>query len=244
MQISSIQAFQCSLISALLAVCVLGLIGEAAAQSESIKSDGSAVVRTPARIDPKHPLKIGAEYYSAKSVSRGEQGTCYLGLLVDVDGVIRAVQLVQSIGFPRLDAACIQSVVGARMFPATLNGKPVTSWSTFAIDWVLEASAHHSRPKLLEFAVPRLPDNYELQVGPNFYPVSSRQNKEEGTCLVGVAVDETGEVRDTKVLKSTGFPALDRACTDALTLARFTPAKHEGLAIASQTLVALLWKLN
>jgi TonB family protein len=235
MQISSKQALRCSLIGALLAASVMGPIGEAAAQSES---------RTPARIDPKHPLKIGAEYYSAKSVSRGEQGTCYLGLLVDVDGVIRAVQLVQSIGFPRLDAACIQSVVGARMFPATLNGKPVTSWSTFAIDWVLDASAHHSRPKLLEFAVPRLPDNYELQVGPNFYPVSSRQNKEEGTCLVGVAVDETGEVRDTKVLKSTGFPALDRACTDALTLARFTPAKHEGLAIASQTLVALLWKLN
>jgi periplasmic protein TonB len=244
MRISSKQSLGRSLILGLLAISVLGLIDEATAQSESTKSDGSAVVRTPARVDPKHPLKIGAEYYSAKSVSRGEQGTCFLGLLVDVDGVIRAVQLVQSIGFPRLDAACIQSVVGACMFPATLNGKPVTSWTTFAIDWVLDGSAHHSRPKLLEFAVPRLPDNYELQVGPKFYPVSSRQNKEEGTCLAGVAVDETGEVRDTKVLKSTGFTALHGGCTDALTLARFTPARHEGLAVASQTLVALLWKLH
>jgi hypothetical protein len=46
------------------------------------------------------------------------------------------------------------------------------------------------------------------------------------------------------VLKSTGFSALDRACTDALTLAHFTPARHDDVAIASQTLVALLWKLN
>jgi hypothetical protein len=54
MQVSSKQALRCSLIRALPAVSVLGLIGEAAAQSASTKSDGSAVFAHRRALIPRH----------------------------------------------------------------------------------------------------------------------------------------------------------------------------------------------
>ena len=49
---------------------------------------------TPPRIDPKHPLTFHYQYYPPQSITSGEEGTCFVALLVDIDGQINAVQLL------------------------------------------------------------------------------------------------------------------------------------------------------
>jgi hypothetical protein len=56
--------------------------------------EGSAVVRTPIKLDPKHSPRIGTAYYPPQSLKNLEQGTCHVAVLVDADGSVSAMQLL------------------------------------------------------------------------------------------------------------------------------------------------------
>ncbi len=92
---------------------------------------------TPPRMDPKHPLKIGEEWYPDASKRANEEGRCIVQMTVAADGRIAAETLQQSSGFPRLDEACLKAVHGQRMLPATEDGKPVEKTVSIPIVWKL-----------------------------------------------------------------------------------------------------------
>jgi periplasmic protein TonB len=92
---------------------------------------------TPVAIDPKHPLKIGADYYPDAAVRANEQGKCMVQITVDIDGHISQASIQSSTGYRRLDDACLNAVRGARMLPATKDGKPVEKVATMPIVWTL-----------------------------------------------------------------------------------------------------------
>jgi TonB family protein len=192
------------------------------------------------RIDFAHRFTIHYEFYPPESLRAHEQGRCIVSVFVDKTGYVRAAQLRMSTGFPRLDAACLISVSGQRMTPATLNGKAVGGWASIPIVW---GSAGASKP-FVEDSAPKIPDDYELQVGPAFYPASARGQKEEGVCLVYALVGADGAVVDARVLKSAGASALDRACIDAAVLTDFIPAKKDGVAVRAGAFLAIFWVLQ
>ena len=92
---------------------------------------------TPLRQDPKHPLKIGEEWYPDASKRANEEGRCIVQVTVAADGTIKAETLQQSSGFPRLDDACLKAVHGQRMLPATEDGKPIEKTAALPIVWKL-----------------------------------------------------------------------------------------------------------
>jgi len=92
---------------------------------------------TPPRMDPKHPLKIGEEWYPDASKRANEEGRCIVQMTVSADGRVAAETLQQSSGFPRLDDACLKAVHGQRMLPATEDGKPVEKTVSIPIVWKL-----------------------------------------------------------------------------------------------------------
>jgi periplasmic protein TonB len=94
-------------------------------------------VRTPVRQDPKHPLKIGEEYYPDASKRANEEGRCIVQVTVSADGRITGESIQTSSGFPRLDDACLKGVHGLRMLPATEDGKPVDTTASLPIVWKL-----------------------------------------------------------------------------------------------------------
>lgn len=93
--------------------------------------------RTPIGQDPKHPLKIGEDYYPDASKRANEQGRCIVKVTVAADGRITSESIEQSSGFPRLDEACLKGVHGQRMKPATEDGKPVETTASLPIVWKL-----------------------------------------------------------------------------------------------------------
>ncbi|MEA3133789.1 MAG: periplasmic protein TonB [Gammaproteobacteria bacterium] len=92
---------------------------------------------TSIKMDPKHPLKIGEEYYPDASKRANEEGRCIVQVTVAADGKITAETIQTSSGFPRLDEACLKGVHGQRVIPATEDGKPVEKTVSIPIVWKL-----------------------------------------------------------------------------------------------------------
>jgi protein TonB len=88
-------------------------------------------------MDPKHPLKIGEDYYPDASKRANEEGRCVVLITVSVDGRISNESIQTSSGFPRLDEACLKAVHGQRMIATTEDGKPVEKTTLLPIAWKL-----------------------------------------------------------------------------------------------------------
>jgi protein TonB len=89
------------------------------------------------KYDPKHPFKIGEDYYPDASKRANEEGRCVLLMKVAANGQILDATIQTSTGFPRLDEACLKGVKGQKMGPAMEDGKPVEGTFPFAITWKL-----------------------------------------------------------------------------------------------------------
>ena len=89
------------------------------------------------RMDPRHPLRIGKEYYPDASVRGNEMGRCVVQATVAADGRIIAAAIQTRSGFDRLDQACLNAVKGQRMLPATEDGRPIESTVSIPIVWNL-----------------------------------------------------------------------------------------------------------
>jgi protein TonB len=94
--------------------------------------------RTSIKMDPKHPLKIGDDFYPDASRRANEEGTCRVKITVAADGRITDASIEASSGFPRLDEACLKGVRGQRVLPATEDGKPVELTTIVPITWKLK----------------------------------------------------------------------------------------------------------
>jgi TonB family protein len=190
---------------------------------------------TPPKLDPNHPLHIGEEYYPVESRRLGEEGTCVLRLQVDVDGYIRATQLLSSTGYQRLNAACLSSFTDARMIPATVGGKPTESWFLFRVNWKLNGLGFNNTP--------RIRDDYHLKVGPDDYPPLSRKLHQEGDCIVHATVERDGPPSNVTVSKSTGYAPLDQACLTAVQQAQFIAARQQGGTLPGSADINITWRL-
>jgi periplasmic protein TonB len=93
---------------------------------------------TPIAQDPKHPLKIGEDFYPDASKRANEEGRCIVQMTVAADGHIYNESIQTSSGFPRLDEACLKGVHGQHMKPATEDGKPVEKTVSIPIAWKLK----------------------------------------------------------------------------------------------------------
>src|SRR5882724_280007 len=93
--------------------------------------------RAPVRMDPRHPLRIGKDYYPDASVRANEMGRCVVQATVAADGRIIAASIQTRSGFDRLDQACLNAVKGQRMLPATEDGKPIEGTVAIPITWNL-----------------------------------------------------------------------------------------------------------
>jgi TonB family protein len=210
-----------------------------------VNSDASeSVVKTPVRIDKAHPPMVQGSQYPPESELRREQGICAVRMQVDSDGLVRAKQLVASTGYGRLDAACVAAFTKAQFIPATLNGKPVANWITLPLVWKLSpGGGPWNAPTDEQIRVPIVQKDYELKIGPNFYPEGSRAMRQEGDCTIHAFVKEDGRASNIGVVKSTGFASLDQACIAVIQQAPFVPAHANGIAIGAFADINIRWGL-
>ena len=76
------------------------------------------------------------------------------------------------------------------------------------------------------------------------YPPSAARAGETGTVLLALLVGPDGRVTDSKVQKSSGSRALDKAAREALSLCKFKPATDGGAATSAWSQISYVWKLD
>ncbi|NHZ95556.1 energy transducer TonB [Massilia sp. CCM 8734] len=134
------------------------------------------------------------------------------------------------------------------LFPARL-ARPVLlaallAWCAVAqgqeaTGWEAEKAVAPASGKLPVWRV--APDQPQLPVVQNWspfqhcagpeYPKSSLRNNEEGVVKASFLIAETGQVIDARVMKSSGFAALDQAAIRALLKCWFGPATLQGVPV-------------
>lgn len=97
----------------------------------------------PAALTPPRPADYLANPrppYPALSKRLGEEGVVHLSILVNPDGSVAQLDLVQSSGHPRLDRSAIDTVQSSWKFePARQGGKPVAAWVIVPIQFTLRS---------------------------------------------------------------------------------------------------------
>lgn len=76
------------------------------------------------------------------------------------------------------------------------------------------------------------------------YPSLSRRLSEQGTVLLRVFVNATGDATRVDLKESSGFPRLDKAALDAVEGWKFVPAKKGDHAIAAWVVVPIKFSLK
>lgn len=83
-------------------------------------------------------LEPPAPVYPRLSRRMNEAGLVVVRVYVDIDGLPRTVQVLQSSGFARLDEAALDGVRRARFKPYAENGTPTAGWARIPIPFELE----------------------------------------------------------------------------------------------------------
>ncbi len=92
-------------------------------------------------------------------------------------------------------------------------------------------SGNYLRPKLLEN---RPPD----------YPPQAVSARIEGIVMLRVHISDTGSVRHTEIIKSTGHALLDAAAVRAVTVWRFAPARRNGRPVPATVRLPVRFSLD
>ncbi len=78
---------------------------------------------------------------------------------------------------------------------------------------------------------------------PPVYPQEALQARMSGVSMMAFLVGSDGTVRESRLLKSSGYTILDQAAEAALRLCRFKPALKNGHTVAAWQPVQYAWSL-
>jgi protein TonB len=76
------------------------------------------------------------------------------------------------------------------------------------------------------------------------YPVRAARNGESGTVTLALLVGTDGRVAGSRVQSSSGSKELDKAAISALSMCKFKPATHGGVAEQAWAQIAYVWTLE
>jgi D-alanyl-D-alanine endopeptidase (penicillin-binding protein 7) len=73
------------------------------------------------------------------------------------------------------------------------------------------------------------------------WPEADFQAGHDGTVTLSFLVGADGTVRESRVLKTSGYPAMDEAARMAIMKCMFKPATRDGRAVESWTPIQYVW---
>ena len=89
-----------------------------------------------------------------------------------------------------------------------------------------------------------MPDGGYAELQRNLtYPVPARKSGVEGTVIVEVKIDETGQVKDFKILQSVSY-GCDEAAIRAIKMTKFSPARQRGKPVEVKIAIPVVFRFK
>jgi protein TonB len=79
---------------------------------------------------------------------------------------------------------------------------------------------------------------------PPDYPPAAKRLGQTGAVIVKFLIEEDGSVADSQIETSSGYPRLDEAAREALSLCSFKAGTVDGRPERSWVQIRYVWKLN
>jgi TonB family protein len=213
---------------AVLSIAVSGLLScssVSAQSSEAMQARPSASCDRPA--------------WTAEALQARDFGTLKLRLLIDKDGAVKDVKVLASTQSVSLDSAGIAAASKCRYVPLTADGKAQDAWMLFSFAW-----PHAELPQEEPAPTPGANTDTAKDCKKPEYPKSSLRNEEKGTVKLSFEIDVDGKVLQGKIVRSSGFKALDDAALVGIGKCPFKPATENGAPVRSWVMVQYVWALE
>jgi TonB family protein len=191
---------------------------------------------------PRRQAKMGFAEYPVDAFEKGIRGTVMVSITVNPAGQVTTAFVVS--GPPELRTSAFRAAMALEFAPAQ-----TTTAMTIGVEYVLSGNSWGVRIGSMSSGqgtakvAPRVgPDSSgAVRVGGNImppkkvadvppkYPEEARSAKVQGVVILEVLVDESGNVGDTRVLRS--IPLVDQAAIDAVKQWKYTPTLLNGVAV-------------
>jgi TonB family protein len=161
------------------------------------------------------------------------EGMVAIRVEVGVDGQVVAAQVEASSGHAGLDKAARAAFVNCRFKPAMHGGKALPSWRLLVWDW--SPAAWPFGPDVVQAE----PDYSACETPAR--PSAVFLAGQELSMLVRLRIGVDGRVKQSEVVKSSGFADLDGSALAVLRKCRFAPALQDGLPVESWSDLVYSW---
>lgn len=170
-------------------------------------------------------------------------GTVALSAIINKTGGIESVEAVS--GHPTLVPAALHAVKQWRYRRYEVNGIPRAVETTIHVEFSNDSKASIETPvPRMESPVLVTPDEEPAQLvyrAAPTYPPLARQARIQGTVMVRITINQSGEVRDVQLVS--GHPMLAPAAVDAIRKWRYVPYEIDGRTVEIQTDVQVIFRM-
>lgn len=210
----------------------------------SVDADSSEIFEYPEVEVKPHPLDLAAPVYPEKARKEGIEGKMSLKLLVNVDGSVSDVNVLE--GPEIFHQAAIDAISQSRFKPAEHNGKVVPVWMVMPIEFSLDSSDTDLQ---LTSPVPIDADGNEVDI-PRFFEVEAPPELLQSvksvyppgvTMRLELKVNVDGSASVVKVLK--GPEEFHQAAIDAISQYRFKPGTLNGKVVPVRMPQSIIFRL-
>jgi TonB family protein len=186
---------------------------------------------------------MGLSLAAQNAAGSADRAGCLVSLWYTGEGTVQAAQLVRASGFPIVDRACLQAVIGQQVEPGP-TGRQFGGWAQLPINWLFdEKLADASQPPIEpDPSIPALVSGGSRDLLPA-YPAAALAHHAQGICRLQVSVTAAGTVSALEVTQSAGSAALDQACKDTIYESAFIPATVGGHTVSGTTDIVIDWRL-
>ncbi len=181
----------------------------------------------PAAINDTEPCKLAWPSSTPNKMARVVE----MKLLVRADGSVGDGQITRPSDSQGLDSATLNEVTDCKFIPAMHEGVAVDAWFSFKYDWKINYPFISPMIQMQTCDMPH-------------YPKESLRNNNTGTVKMAFLIDVNGGVRNTRLVRSSGFPLLDSAVKDGIELCKFSPATDDGKRVEAWSFIEYNWTMD
>lgn len=185
--------------------------------------------------------------YPQEAIDAGIEGKVFVSFVVEVDGSVSSIKVLQGIGYGCDEAAMAVVNKMPKWKPAIQRGKPVRYQNYVLVNFSKEDIVEQELMYVVE-QTPEYPGGFEAMsdfINANLvYPQEAIDAGIEGRVFVGFWVETDGSLSDIKVLRGIGYGCDEAAMAVVNKMPKWMPAMQKGEPVRMSYMLPIIFKLE
>jgi TonB family protein len=169
----------------------------------------------------------------------GIEGRVVVNTFIDANGNVGDTKIIKSLGNSGCDEAAVAAIKQVKWIPAEKDGEPIATWIVVPIGFFLSEATPVAEPLTQKAQFEPSEKSFEKVKKMNEL---ISQGKCKGKLIIGVYIDETGRVVDSRIEESCGNDECAQAALEQTISHNWQPALKDGKPISSWQSVSMVFE--